>query len=139
MGRILSIDYGEKRIGLAVSDELKITSQPYDTIVNKDIETSIQQITQILKKMDVEKIVIGMPRNLKGSKGKQAEIVENFGKKLEENILIPIEYLDEWFTSKEAKNILIKSKVKTGKNKDKVDKLSAQIILKSYLDSIPES
>ena len=69
MGRILSIDYGEKRVGIALSDELKITAQPFDTIINYNLEKTASTIAGIISEKDVEKVVLGLPRNLKGEKG----------------------------------------------------------------------
>jgi putative Holliday junction resolvase len=136
MGRILSIDYGEKRVGIALSDELKITAQPFDTIINDNINRTAETLAGIIKDKDVEKVVLGLPRNLKGEKGRQAEEVEKFRNVLVGKTDVPVVYQDEWLTSSEAKKILIKGGVKTGKNKSKVDKVAAIIILQNHLNSI---
>lgn len=136
MGRILSIDYGEKRVGLALSDELKITAQPLDIIINDDIKSTVEKIVSIVSEKNVEEIILGLPKNLKGEKGKQAEVVENFKIKLEEQANVPVILQDERFTSVEAVKMLSKGGVKTGKNKGKIDKIAASILLQTYLDSI---
>lgn len=135
MGRILSIDYGEKRIGLALSDELKITAQPFDVIINDDIKTTIEKIFSIVSEKNVEKIILGLPLNLKGQKHEQAKIIEKFKIMLEEKVAIPVIFQDERLTSAEAVKILSKGGVRTGKNKGKIDKLAASILLQTYLDS----
>ena len=136
MGRILSIDYGEKRVGIALSDELKITAQPLDTIINDNLEKTASTIAGIISEKDVEKVILGLPRNLKGEKGTQALEVEKFRDLLVSIISVPVVFQDEWLTSSEAKKTLIKGGVKTGKNKSKVDKIAAVLILQNHLNSI---
>ena len=134
MSRILSIDYGERRIGIALSDPLKIIAKPYTTIdrlVEKDF---ILSINRIIKDKEVNKIIIGLPFTLKNSQSKQTENVLKFVENLKKKISISIETYDERFTSILAKQSLIFQGVKTGHNKKDIDKTAAAIFLQNYLD-----
>ena len=134
MSRILSIDYGERRIGIALSDPLKIIAIPYTTIdrlVEKDF---ILSINRIIKDNEVIKIIFGLPFTLKNSQSKQTENVLKFVENLKKKISFSIETYDERLTSKLAKQSLIFQGVKTGHNKKDIDKTAAAIFLQNYLD-----
>ena len=134
MTRILSIDYGDKRIGLALSDILKIIAKPFDTIENKSNKFVIDTILEISIEKNVEKIIVGFPLTMKGKYSIQTQKVLDFINLIEENTSIPIIKYDERLSSIEAKKSLIKQGIKTGHNKGEVDKTAAAIFLQSYLD-----
>lgn len=130
MSKILGIDWGEKIIGLALSDELKILARPF-----KAVRTgNFKDILRILKEEKIRKIIVGRPRNMDGSLGPQAEKVFEFVSNLKKVADIPIEYEDETNTTKIAKGILIKEGFNPQKNKDLVNKKAAQLILQGYLN-----
>jgi len=134
--RILCIDYGSKRIGLAICDELGLTAQALTTITRKNREKDLEEIEAVIKQYNVEKIVVGYPLRLDGTEGIQCEKVNRFVDILESRFSLPIIKWDETLSTKEAEEILIEANISRKKRKDVVDKLAAAIILKSYLDYV---
>ena len=134
MGRILGVDYGDSRIGLAISDLNKIIASPFKTIKNKGIEQLIDQLKVIIIDNDIEVIVIGLPVSMKGTDTKQTDKVRNFSKLLK-CLKIPIHMQDERLSSLSAKKSLIKQKVKTGHNKHLIDSTAAAIFLQQFIDT----
>ncbi|MBU0951692.1 MAG: Holliday junction resolvase RuvX [Elusimicrobia bacterium] len=133
--RILAIDYGEKRIGLAVSDPLGITAQPYATL-QKD-GTEAKRILEIIKDKEVTKIIIGLPINMNGTKGESAARVEAFVEYLKTIITLDIELVDERLSTKEVTDRLIEFDMSREKRRQNVDKLAATLILETYLNRNP--
>ena len=135
MKRLLGIDYGSKRIGIAVSDPLRIIAKGISVIFNS--AKSIGQIKKIVEEYDIEAIIIGMPLNLKGEKGIKAEEVEIFIAELETTLNINVVRIDERFTSKIAQQTLLDMNVKKKfrQTKGNLDSMSAALILQTYLDS----
>lgn len=134
MGRVVAIDYGSKRVGLAVTDPLKIIATPLDTVHSKDI---IQYLKDYDQKEVIESFVIGMPKKLDNSDSSNAGIVKAFEKNLKKSFPEkPIFLIDERFTSQMAIKTMIAGgmKKKDRKEKSNVDKISAVIILQSYLE-----
>lgn len=135
MNKIMGLDIGTKRIGIALSDFLHITAQPCETISREPETKSIENIEQICKTNNVNKIIVGLPKNMNGSLGSQAEDCEKFANLIKTKIPhIEILYEDERLTSKQAENILALQGKKYTKNKGLVDLKSACIILQQYLD-----
>ncbi len=132
--RILGIDYGSKRIGLSVCDELGFTAQGLATITRKNKEKDMEEISRFVEKYNVEKIVIGFPIRLDGTEGIQCEKVNRFAGILETRFSIPVIKWDESLSTKEAETILIEANMSRKKRKKVVDKLAATIILQGYLD-----
>ncbi|MBC8322480.1 MAG: Holliday junction resolvase RuvX [Candidatus Marinimicrobia bacterium] len=132
MHRILGIDYGEKRVGLALSDPMKIIASPFNTIPNNpELITDIQSI---IKEKEVEIVVVGLPKGMKGQVTAQTEKVNRFVEMLIDNN-IKVELIDERLTSVSAEKALIEQGIKTGHNKGLIDQTAAAIILQQYLDS----
>ncbi len=134
--RILGLDYGEKRIGVSVCDELGLTAQGLPTIIRKTRKHDWEILRNLLKDYQVEKIVIGYPMRLDGSEGIQCEKVNRFALLLEKTFSLPVVKWQEAFSTKEAEEILINAGVRWNKRKEKIDKLAACLILQRYLDSI---
>ena len=134
--RILGLDYGEKRIGVAICDELGLTAQGLPTIIRKTKKHDWEILESLIRNYKVEKIVIGYPVRLDGSEGIQCEKVNRFTALLEANFSLPVVKWPETLSTKEAEEILINSGVRWEKRKKMVDKLAACIILQGYLDSI---
>jgi len=131
----MSIDYGDVRIGLAVTDPLKIISSAYKTIKNDGIAYVLAVLKDVIIKEEIERIVLGHPVGLDGNKTKKTIQVEEFAEKLKE-LGIEVILLDESFTTKRAHDILHSMGKKTGDNKDKIDMIAAQVILEDYLRTI---
>jgi putative Holliday junction resolvase len=134
--RILALDPGTKRIGVAVSDELKLIAQPVEFIPAEPFAAFLARLKVILKEKEVELILVGMPRNMDGSYGPAALKVDAFVAALRKAITVPIKTWDERLTSAQANRLLIQGKVRREKRKSKVDQMAAAILLQSYLDSL---
>jgi putative pre-16S rRNA nuclease len=133
--RILALDHGTKRIGVAVSDETKTIAQPLEYVSAEPFADFLAWLKKILAEKEIDLILIGMPRNMDGSYGPAAQKVETFAAALKMAITIPIKLWDERLTSSQANRILIQGKVRRDKRKEKVDKLAAAILLQSFLDA----
>ena len=134
--RILAIDHGTKRMGIAVSDELKMIALPLEFIPAEPFADFLARLREIVKEKEVEMILIGMPRNMDGSYGPAALKVQEFAAALKDAIITPIKTWDERLTSAQANRFLIEADVRRSKRKEKVDKAAAAILLQSYLDAI---
>ena len=134
--RILALDHGSKRIGVAVSDETKTIALPLEYILTEPFADFLVRLKKILIEKEVDLILIGQPRNMDGSYGPAAQKVETFGGVLKTAITVPIKLWDERLTSSQANKILIQSGVRRDQRKEKVDKMAAAILLQSYLDGI---
>ena len=135
MDRILALDYGDKRIGVAVSDPLGIIAQALETITVSNKRKSFERIQEIIREKNAVKIIVGMPFNMNGTKGERAEVTERFISELQRVVSIEIIPWDERLTSVQAKRIMVFRGQKTGTNKAKVDKLAAALLLENYLES----
>ncbi|MCP4723959.1 MAG: Holliday junction resolvase RuvX [bacterium] len=132
--RILAIDYGRKRMGVAVSDGLGITAQMLPTLVIKSMKDALNRLKKLAEEYDLEEIVFGLPLDMYGKSGEMAEEVKKFGSSVNKATGINTEYFDERFTSKQAETAMHQMGEKTGKKKAKIDSLSAVFLLQSYLD-----
>ena len=133
MGRLLAIDYGARRVGLALSDPLKMIASPYRTIINKNTTILIEEIERIIAAEDVELTIMGLPLGMAGQKTEQTKKVEKFVDKLTDRGII-IKYEDERWSSVAAKRSMKEQNIKSGYNKDLVDQTAAAIFLQQYLD-----
>lgn len=133
--RILGLDYGEKRIGVALCDELGLTAQGLPTLIRKTQKLDLEILAALIKNYNVEKIVIGYPLRLDGSEGIQCEKVNRYVALLDKTFCLPVIKWPETLSTREAEEILINSGMRWQKRKKMVDKLAACIILQNYLDS----
>jgi len=133
--RILALDHGTRRIGVALSDELKLIASPLEYIPAEPFGDFLKRLKEIISTKEIELIIIGMPRNMDGSYGPAALKVREFVEVLKEAITIPIKTLDERLTTVQAQRFLIQGNVRRDQRKEKVDKTAAAILLQSYLDS----
>ena len=132
--RILGLDYGEKRIGMAVCDELGLTAQGLPTLIRKTKQHDLDILSNWIRNYSVESIVIGYPLRLDGSEGIQCEKVNRFARLLNKTFSLPVIKWSETLSTKDAEEILISSGVRWQKRKEKVDQLAACLILQNYLD-----
>jgi putative Holliday junction resolvase len=133
--RILALDHGTVRVGVALSDELGLIAQPLEFVPAEPFEDLVARLQQLLKEKAVQRVVIGMPRNMDGSYGLAADKVREFTARLKEKITVPIQPWDERLTSVMANRALVQGKVRRSERKQKVDKMAAAILLQSYLDA----
>jgi putative Holliday junction resolvase len=133
--RILAIDHGTKRMGIAISDELGMIAQPLEFIPAEPFADFLERLNEILKQKPVELILVGMPRNMNGSYGPAALKVQEFVAVLKDAVTIPIQTLDERLTSVQANRFLTEAELGGRRRKEKVDKSAAAVLLQGYLDS----
>jgi putative holliday junction resolvase len=134
--RILAIDHGTVRIGLAISDELGMIAQPLEFVPAEPFDKFVARLKEIIQTKEVELLLVGMPRNMDGSYGPAALKVEEFVAVLRGVVAVPIKLWDERLTSAQANRYLIQANVRREKRKEKVDKTAAAILLQSYLDGL---
>jgi len=133
--RILALDVGDKRIGVAISDELEISAHALTTITRTDLKKAIREIQEIITEYNVEEMIVGMPVMMNGSVGIQAEKVGRFVDELKKDIRVPINLFDERLSTKLIEKTLIDADMSREKRKKVIDKLSAVIILQDYMSS----
>ena len=134
--RILALDHGTVRIGVAVSDELKMVAHPLEFIPTEPFADFLVRLRQLLKEKEVELLLIGMPRNMDGSYGPAAEKVREFIMVLKETIGVPMRVWDERLTTVQAHRLLGEAGMKAKDRKGKMDRSAAAILLQSYLDGL---
>jgi putative Holliday junction resolvase len=133
--RILALDHGTRRVGVAVSDELHLIAQPLEYIAPEPFADFLARLKEILREKEIELIVIGLPRNMDGSYGPAALKVQEFAAALKDAVTVPLQLWDERLTTTQAQKYLIQGGVRRDQRKEKVDKTAAAILLQSYLDS----
>jgi putative Holliday junction resolvase len=134
-GRILALDLGKRRIGLALSDELGLTAQGLETLERSNIRKDLACLSQLVSDHNVSLIVVGNPLHMSGHEGRQTGYAREFGTRLNAATHVPVEYWDERLTTVEAQRVLRESGISIEKRAKAVDRLAAVILLESYLDS----
>jgi putative Holliday junction resolvase len=130
----MCLDVGSHTIGVAVSDELGITAQGVKTIRRKSKDEDSKEIIKIIDQFDIGKIVVGLPKNMDGTLGKQAEMVFQWIKTIKEKIHFPVVTWDERFSTIEASKVLLEADLSRKKRKKVIDKLAAVLILQGYIN-----
>lgn len=132
MARILGLDVGGRRIGVALSDALGITAQGLETI---ERENALVEIKDLIKEHDIKTIIVGMPFNMNGSKGESARLTDDFIALLRREMGIEVATVDERLTTAQGERILLEADLSRKKRKRSIDRIAAQLILQTYLDS----
>lgn len=132
--RIMALDVGSRTIGVACSDALYMTAQGVETIRRTSWAKDFERLLQLINDYEVEEIVVGMPRNMNGTKGERAEKTEEFVERLKGVTTLPITYWDERLSTVMAERSLIAADVSRRKRKAVIDKMAAVVILQGYLD-----
>lgn len=134
MQRYLGIDFGTKRIGIAVSDELGLTAQPLPTLEPSTDEAAVRAIREIMDQYGILDVVVGLPKNMNGTLGPSAERALAFAGRLEESGPVKVTMWDERLTSLAAERLLIEADLSRAKRKRRVDQMAAVLILQGFLD-----
>ncbi len=134
--RILGIDYGHRRLGIAVSDDEKILASPLPVYSRRNLDVDLAFLLDIVKENEVERAVVGLPRNMNGSIGRMAKEVLSFAGKLQRKINIPVSTFDERMTSVEAERVLVETNLSRKRRKGLRDSIAAVLILQGYLDRL---
>lgn len=132
--KIVALDIGTVRIGVAASDILEVIASAYTVYKRKNEKADVKAIADIINDLQAGEVVIGLPLKMDGSEGQSVEMAKSFGEQLSELISVPIVYQDERLSTVSAQRILIESGMRREKRKDKVDSLAATFILQTYLD-----
>lgn len=130
----MGLDYGDKRIGIALSDESRIIASPFETYSCKDEQTDLRYLTALAKKNEVVLFVLGLPLNMDGTEGERAKKTRGFAEKLENLSGLLTDFEDERLSSHTAEDMLIEAGVRREDRKKLIDKVAASIILQSYMD-----
>jgi putative Holliday junction resolvase len=134
MHRIMGLDVGEKTIGVAVSDLLGLTAQGIKTIKRRDINNDIKIIKDFVEGYEVNKIIIGLPRNMDGTYGNSVDKIKEFGNLVKDRLKCSVSYWDERLSTVSAEKMLIDADMSRKKRRVVIDKIAAVIILQNYLD-----
>ena len=134
-GRILALDLGARRVGVAVSDELGITAQGLPTLVRTNLREDLARVTRLAEEWGAGMILIGNPLHMSGAEGRQSAWVRQFAEKLEGRSGLPVKLWDERLTTVEAERVLDAGRVTRDKHRMAIDRLAAVILLESYLES----
>ncbi len=136
--RVMGLDVGEKRIGIAISDELRWTAQGVKVLERRDLPTDLATLKDLIEKMGVSEVVVGLPQNMDGTYGEVAKKVMAFAQQLQAAIAIPVILWDERLSSAQARRLLLQADLSRKKRRRVIDKVAATIILQAYLDSKEE-
>lgn len=134
--RIMSLDVGSRTIGIACSDALLMTAQGIETIRRTSLEKDFNRLQELIAEYEVHELVVGMPKNMNGTKGERTEKTEEFVEKMKEVIDLPVSYWDERLSTVMAERQLIAADVSRKKRKSVIDKMAAVVILQGYLDRL---
>jgi putative Holliday junction resolvase len=132
--RILGIDPGEVRLGLAVSDELGLTAQGLPTWTRRGRSADFAHFRSLVKELDVAEVVVGLPRNMDGTVGPQAEAARELARDLRDTLGLPVTLWDERLTTRAATRVLTEAGLSRRRRRDRVDAVAAALILQGYLD-----
>lgn len=133
--RIMALDYGEKRIGIAVSDPICFGANPLETYTRQDIVRDCEYIAKLAKGYPVDILLLGWPRNMNGTEGPRCEATAQFAQELEKYITCEIDIFDERLTTAAAERILLEADMSRAKRKKVIDKMAAVVFLQGYLDA----
>ena len=133
--RVLGLDVGDVRVGVAVSDGLKMIAQPLDTLIRKDAASDMAALGSLIKTNEVTEVVVGLPLNMDGSKGKRAELAIDFAEKVKGALGVAVTMWDERLSTIQAERTLLEADTSRRGRRRVIDKLAAQLILQSYLDT----
>lgn len=137
--RIMGLDYGDKTVGVAISDEMLLTAQPKETIKRErpgKLRQTYARIEELIQEYDVEKVVVGLPKKMDNEEGDRCEKSREFGEQLERRTGLEVIYQDERLTTMAADAVLEEGGVRKENRKEYIDKLAASLILQGYLDGI---
>ena len=135
-GRVLALDLGKRRIGLAISDELGLTAQGLETLERTNIREDLGKLSQLIAEKNVSLLLMGQPLHMSGHEGRQSEYTRDFAGRLQKATGVALQFWDERLTTVEAQRVLRESGIGIQKRAQAVDRLAAVILLESYLDSL---
>ena len=135
MGRVIGIDLGTKRIGVAVTDALGVAAHPHTTIARHGGRRDLDAIAAVVRETGAERVVLGLPLSPEGEVGRAAKSAQTFAERLRAALSVPVELIDESFSTVEAEDVLLAADVSRARRREVVDKLAAAVILRRWLDA----
>ena len=133
--RVVAVDLGTRRIGVAVTDGLGLTAQPHATIARHGGQRDLDAIASLVKQFDAERLVLGLPLGPDGEVGRPARSVQAFAERLRAVLPVPVELIDESFTTVEAEDVLLQADLSRARRKEVVDRVAAAVILRRWMDA----
>lgn len=133
--RVVAVDLGTRRIGVAVTDGLGLTAQPHATIARHGGQRDLDAIASVVREFDAERLVLGLPLGPDGEVGRPARSVQAFAERLRAVLSVPVELIDESFTTVEAEDVLLQADLSRARRKEVVDRVAAAVILRRWLDA----
>jgi len=137
LGRVLAIDLGARRIGVAVTDALGVSALPHATIARHGGKRDLDAIAAIVRELDAERVVLGLPLGPDGEEGRPAKSAQTFAERLRAALSVPVELIDESFSTVEAEAVLLEADLSRARRRQVIDQLAAAIILRRWLDARP--
>ena len=134
MTRILALDVGERRIGVALSDPLGYTAQPLAVLTRRGGAEDVEAVAALVEAHHVSRVVVGLPLTLRGAVGASAQRVRSFAGRVGQRIAVPVEFVDERFTTAESERVLLAADASRRRRKQVIDQMAAQLILQQYLE-----
>jgi putative holliday junction resolvase len=135
LGRVLALDVGERRIGVAMSDPTRVLASPFTTLRAQPRARALEQIAALVRQNEVVAVVVGLPLTLSGEVGPQAHAVQLFAKELEQALGVPLHLFDERLTTVAAERMMVDLGMKPEQRKARIDEVAASIILQDFLDA----
>lgn len=135
MGRTIAIDLGARRIGVAVTDALGLAAHPHGMIARHGGQRDLDAIATVVRELDAERVVLGLPLSPEGEVGRAARSVQTFAERLRGALSVPVELIDESFSTVEAEEVLLAADVSRARRREVIDKLAAAVILRRWLDA----
>ena len=132
--RVLGLDVGDRRIGVALSDPLGLTAQPLIVLERRGLAKDLEALCAMVQRHDVEAVIVGLPLTLRGERGVQAEKVASFSDALRRRVAVPVQFIDERFTTAQGERALREMGASRGQRKRVIDQVAAQLILQQFLD-----
>ena len=133
--RVIAIDLGARRIGVAITDALRMTAQPEATIARRGGQRDLDAIADLVRAHDAERIVLGLPLSPEGEVGRAAASVQAFAARLRQAVDVPVELIDESFSTVEAEEVLLAADLSRARRREVIDKVAAAVILRRWLDT----
>jgi putative Holliday junction resolvase len=137
LGRVIAIDLGARRIGVAVTDALALVASPHATIPRRGGQRDLDAIAALVRELGAERVVLGLPLSPEGEVGRAAKSVQTFAERLRAALSVPVDLIDESFSTVEAEEVLLAADVSRARRREVVDKLAASVILRRWLDARP--
>jgi putative Holliday junction resolvase len=135
--RVIAIDLGTKRIGVAVTDALRIAALPHATIARKGGKHDLDAIAEVVRDVDAERVVLGLPLSPEGDEGRAAKSAQAFAERLRGALPVPVELVDESFSTVEAEDVLLAADLSRARRREVVDRVAAAVILRRWMDAHP--